>query len=123
VMMFMSTNRKDKNAWGIPSMETYLTSIMIRKKRQISKKDLFYLHGIYEYTDNRHHSSWPFLECRSSKLYFKILWKYDDWSFRFHPFLENGRFYWENTYKCSPLVTKFCISTDPDNLLFLSGLI
>jgi hypothetical protein len=27
----MSTNRKDKNAWGIPSMETYLTSIMIRK--------------------------------------------------------------------------------------------
>jgi hypothetical protein len=29
----MSTNRKDKNAWGIPSMETYLTSIMIRKKR------------------------------------------------------------------------------------------
>jgi hypothetical protein len=24
--------RKDKNAWGIPSMETYLTSIMIRKK-------------------------------------------------------------------------------------------
>jgi hypothetical protein len=31
----MSTNRKDKNAWGIqtPSMETYLTSIMIREKR------------------------------------------------------------------------------------------
>jgi hypothetical protein len=29
----MSTNRKDKNAWGIPSMETYLKSIMIRKKR------------------------------------------------------------------------------------------
>jgi hypothetical protein len=29
----MSTNRKDKNAWGIPLMETYLTSIMIRKKR------------------------------------------------------------------------------------------
>jgi hypothetical protein len=27
-------------------METYLTSIMIRKK-DISKKDLFYLHGIY----------------------------------------------------------------------------
>jgi hypothetical protein len=26
-MMIMSTNRKDKNAWGIPSMETYLTSI------------------------------------------------------------------------------------------------
>jgi hypothetical protein len=25
----MSTNRKDKNAWGIPLMETYLTSIMI----------------------------------------------------------------------------------------------
>jgi hypothetical protein len=22
---------------------------------------------------NRHHSSWPFLECRPSKLYFKIL--------------------------------------------------
>ena len=58
---------------------------------------------------NRHHSSWPFLECRPSKLYFKILWKYDDWSFRFHHFLENGRFYWENTCKCSPLVTKWQI--------------
>jgi hypothetical protein len=23
--------------------------------------------------------SWPILECRPSKLYFKILWKYDDW--------------------------------------------
>ena len=33
---------------------------------------------------NRYHRSWPFLECRPSKLYFKILWKYDDWSFRFH---------------------------------------
>jgi hypothetical protein len=42
-------------------------------------------------------------------LYFKILWKYDDWSFRFHHFLENGRFYRENTYKCSPLVTKWQI--------------
>jgi hypothetical protein len=29
----MSTNRKNTNAWGIPSMETYLTCIMIRKKR------------------------------------------------------------------------------------------
>ena len=58
---------------------------------------------------NRHHSSWPFLECRPSKLYFKILWKYDDWSFRFHHFLENGRFYRENTCKCSPLVTKWQI--------------
>jgi hypothetical protein len=28
----MSTNRKNTNVWGIPSMETYLTSIMIRKK-------------------------------------------------------------------------------------------
>ena len=56
-----------------------------------------------------HHSSWPFLECRRSKLYFKILWKYDDWSFRFHHFLENGRYYRENTYKCSPLVTKWQI--------------
>ena len=37
----------------------------------------------------------------------KILWKYDDWSFRFHHFLENGWFYRENTYKCSPLVTKW----------------
>jgi hypothetical protein len=55
---------------------------------------------------NRHHSSWPFLECRPSKLYFKILWKYDDW---FHHFLENGRFYRENTCKCSPLVTKWQI--------------
>jgi hypothetical protein len=42
----VSTNRKNTNVWGIPSMETYLTSIMIRKK-DISKKDLFYLHGIY----------------------------------------------------------------------------
>ena len=58
---------------------------------------------------NRHHSSWPFLECRPSKLYFKILWKYDDWSLRFHHFLENGRFYRENTCKCSPLVTKWQI--------------
>ena len=49
---------------------------------------------------NRPHSSWPFLECRPSKLYFKILWKYDDWSFRFHHFQENGRFYRESTYKC-----------------------
>ena len=48
---------------------------------------------------NRHHRSWPFLECRRSQLYFKILWKYDDWSFRFHHFLENGWFYRENTYK------------------------
>jgi hypothetical protein len=24
---------------------------------------------------NRYHRSWPFLECRPSKLYFKILWK------------------------------------------------
>jgi hypothetical protein len=29
----MSKNQEGKNAWGIPSMETYLTSIMIRKKR------------------------------------------------------------------------------------------
>ena len=57
---------------------------------------------------NCHHSSWLFLECRPSKLYFKILWKHD-WSFRFHHFLENGRFYRENTYKCSPLVTKWQI--------------
>jgi hypothetical protein len=42
-------------------------------------------------------------------LYFKILWKYDDWSFPFHHFLENGWFYRENTYKCSPLVTKWQI--------------
>jgi hypothetical protein len=27
-MTIMSTNWKNKNAWGIPSMETYLTSIM-----------------------------------------------------------------------------------------------
>jgi hypothetical protein len=58
---------------------------------------------------NRHHKSSPFLECRPSKLYFKILWKYDDWWFRFHHFLENGWFYRENTYKCSPLVTKWQI--------------
>jgi hypothetical protein len=25
----MSTNRKDKNVWGIPSIATYLTSIMM----------------------------------------------------------------------------------------------
>ena len=58
---------------------------------------------------NRHHISWPFLECRPSKLYFKIFWKYDDWSFTFHHVLENGRFYRENTGKCSPLVTKWQI--------------
>ena len=45
-----------------------------------------YFSGLLTY--NRHHSSWPFLECRSSKLYFKILWKYDDWSFSFHYFLK-----------------------------------
>jgi hypothetical protein len=33
VMSIVSTNRKNTNVWGIPSMETYLTSIMIRKKR------------------------------------------------------------------------------------------
>jgi hypothetical protein len=42
-------------------------------------------------------------------LYFKVLWKYDDWSFRFHHFLENGWFCRENTYKCSPLVTQWQI--------------
>ena len=46
VMTIMSTNRKNKNAWEIPSMETCLTSIMIREKN-ISKKDIFYLHEIY----------------------------------------------------------------------------
>jgi hypothetical protein len=34
----MSTNRKNKNVWGIPSMETYLTSIMIRGKRHQKMK-------------------------------------------------------------------------------------
>jgi hypothetical protein len=38
----MSTNRKNTNVWGIPSMEAYLTSIMIRKK-DISKKGSFLL--------------------------------------------------------------------------------
>jgi hypothetical protein len=33
VMSIMSTHRKNTNVWRIPSMETYLTSIMIRKKR------------------------------------------------------------------------------------------
>jgi hypothetical protein len=104
VMTIMSANRKNTNVWGIPSMETYLTSIM------------------------SHHSSWPFLECRPSKLYFKILWNYDDWSFRFHHFLENGRFYRENTCKCSSLVTKWQIILHfhccfNDNIIFLSGLI
>ena len=46
VMTITSTNRKGKNAWEIPSLKTYLTSIMIRKK-DINKKDLFYMHGIY----------------------------------------------------------------------------
>ena len=46
VMTVTSTNRKGKNAWEIPSLKTYLTSIMIRGKN-ISKKELFYLHGIY----------------------------------------------------------------------------
>jgi hypothetical protein len=41
VMTITSTNRKDKNAWEIPSLKAYLTSIMI------SKKNLFHLHGIY----------------------------------------------------------------------------
>jgi hypothetical protein len=27
------SNWKDKDAWGIPSMETYLTSLVIREKR------------------------------------------------------------------------------------------
>jgi hypothetical protein len=40
-------------------------------------------------------------------LRFKILCKYDDWSFRFHHFLENGLFYRE---KCSPFVTQWQIS-------------
>jgi hypothetical protein len=36
----MSTNHKNTNALGIPSMETYLTSIMIRKKRhEIHRED------------------------------------------------------------------------------------
>jgi hypothetical protein len=29
----MSTNRKNTNVWGIPSMETYLTSIMSQNDR------------------------------------------------------------------------------------------
>ena len=45
-MTVTSTNQKGKNAWEIPSLKTFLTSIMIKKK-DISKKDLFYLHGIY----------------------------------------------------------------------------
>jgi hypothetical protein len=93
VMTITSTNRKGKNAWEIPSLKTYLTSI-------------FTFPVCWR---NRHHKSSPFLECRPSKLYFKILWKYDDWWFRFHHFLENGWFYRENTYKCSPLVTKWQI--------------
>jgi hypothetical protein len=51
---------------------------------------------------NRHHSSWPFLECRPSKLYFKILWKYDEWSNRFHHFLEN-----DNDQEKKTLVKRF----------------
>jgi hypothetical protein len=42
----MSTNRKNTNVWGIPSMETYLTRFD-QGKKDISKKGLFYLHGIY----------------------------------------------------------------------------
>jgi hypothetical protein len=44
-MTIISTYRKGKNASEIQSLKIYLTSIMIRK--DISKKDLFYLHGIY----------------------------------------------------------------------------
>jgi hypothetical protein len=68
-------------------------------------KYFFYLSGLLTW------SSSQFLECRPGKLYFKILWKFYDWSFRFHHFLENGRFYRENTYmyKYSPLVTKWQI--------------
>ena len=49
MMTIMSTNRKDKSAWEIPSPKTYfnLTSINDQEKKTISKKDLFYLHGIY----------------------------------------------------------------------------
>jgi hypothetical protein len=32
-MTITSTNRKGKNAWGIPSLKTYLISKMVRKKR------------------------------------------------------------------------------------------
>jgi hypothetical protein len=58
----------------------------------------FWFHSIYNHIITS--TPWPFLECRPSKLYFKRLWKYDDWSFTFHHFLENDRFYRENTYKC-----------------------
>ena len=45
-MSIMSTNQKNTNVWGIPSMETYLTRFD-QGKKDISKKGLFYLHGIY----------------------------------------------------------------------------
>ena len=41
VMTIMSTNRKNINALEIPSMETYLTSIMIRKKKTLLKRIFF----------------------------------------------------------------------------------
>jgi hypothetical protein len=59
-------------------------------------------------------------KCRPSKLYFKILGKYDVWSFTFHYFLENGRFYRENTCKCSPLVTKWQIINSNFSVLISS---
>jgi hypothetical protein len=31
----MSTNRKNTNVWRIPSMETYLTSIMEKQEKQL----------------------------------------------------------------------------------------
>ena len=55
VMTITSTNRKGKNPGEIPSLKTYLLSIMIRKK-DISKKDLFYLHGIYSFQSHLFYS-------------------------------------------------------------------
>jgi hypothetical protein len=54
VMTIMSTKRKDKNAWGIQSMETYLTSIMIWKKRHCNfddEKNSLCVYVRYDYTE------------------------------------------------------------------------
>ena len=56
VMTIMSTHRKDKNVWGIPSMETYLTSIMIREKKTLVKRIFFTCMELHEYTEWRHWS-------------------------------------------------------------------
>ena len=57
----------------------------------------------------RHHSSWPFLECRPSKLYFKNTLKIWWLIIQIPPFSRKWPILPGNTCKCSPLVTKWQI--------------